>query len=63
MFTEKIAIYNQIVFNGVVDSESTQDGAKEEIHEEVKRRATTIASMSDKVSPMEDGISIRKQRF
>ncbi|KAI6183499.1 Solute carrier family 7 member 13 [Aphelenchoides bicaudatus] len=61
---EKIAIYNQIIFNGLVDSESTQEGANEEIKMEQKRRATTLASLAgtDKVAP-NDSSSIKKQRF
>jgi hypothetical protein len=47
----------------VVDSESTQSGAIEEIQEEVKRRATTLASISAKIGPLEDTFSLKKQRF
>jgi hypothetical protein len=61
---EKIAIYNQIIFNGTVDSESTQHGAVEEINVEKKRRATTLASMAlDRVAPEDEVSSIKKQRF
>ncbi|KAI6242141.1 Y+L amino acid transporter 2 [Aphelenchoides fujianensis] len=61
---EKAAIYNQIVFNGVVDFEETQEGAAEEIAIETKRRET-LASLTHRVAPLGSVCEseIKKQRF